>query len=268
MSEAGTVFLRQAAAVISNCSSPIVVIYGYSAFHYGNLDGGPSMSNRYSGSRVNTIQLIAIPALITLAITVLRLIGEKQRWSATWFSPAAGGGGALIGIVWLVPIFGVYFAVKLSNAGHAPARPGRVALFALLGLLIVVVGFVIAFQVSQPGLLGAQLSLGLAAVVATLLQRRAWPELFKTLLAYGYAARIPVTVIMFFAIRGNWGTHYDGPPPGFPTDIAWFPKFILIGVIPQLILWIAFTVIVGTLFGAAAVAIVHRGKQQRVAAQA
>ena len=134
-------------------------------------------------------------------------------------------------------------------------------LFSLLGIVVVVVGFVIAFKVSQPGLLGAQVAVGLAAVVATILQRRAWPALFKTLLAYGYAARIPVAVIMFFAIRGNWGTHYDGPPPGFPADISWFPKFILIGVLPQLVFWVAFTVIVGTLFGAAAVAITHRRKQ-------
>ena len=219
------------------------------------------MAERHSGGRVSTIHLIAIPAVITLAITVVRLIGEMQGWSRVWFNPAPGGGGALFGIVWLVPIFGVYFAVKLSNAGEGPAGAGRAVLFSLLGIVVVVVGFVIAFKVSQPGLLGAQVAVGLAAVVATILQRRAWPALFKTLLAYGYAARIPVAVIMFFAIRGSWGTHYDGPPPGFPADISWFPKFILIGVLPQLVFWVAFTVIVGTLFGAAAVAIAHRGKQ-------
>lgn len=226
------------------------------------------MAHTSPQGRAGTIHLIAIPALITLAITLLRLMGEIQGWSKAWFNPEAGGGGAVIGIVWLVPIFGIYFAVKLSKAGEGTARPGRAALFALLGLLIVVVGFVAAFLLSQPGLLGAQFAVGVAAIVATVLQRRAWPALFKTLLAYGYAARIPVAIIMFFAIRGNWGTHYDGPPPGFPADISWFPKFILIGVIPQLVFWVAFTVIVGTLFGSAAVAIANRGKQQGAAAQA
>jgi hypothetical protein len=226
------------------------------------------MAHKGFQSRAGSISLIAIPAVITLAITVLRLIGEMQGWSKAWFNPAAGGGGAVIGIVWLVPIFGIYFAIKLSNAGEGIARPGRAALFALLGLLIVVVGFAAAFLVSKPGLLGAQLALGVAAVVATVLQRRGWPALFKTLLAYGYAARIPVAIIMFFAIRGNWGTHYDGPPPGFPADISWFPKFILIGVIPQLVFWVAFTVIVGTLFGSVAVAIANRGKQEGAIAQA
>jgi len=202
-----------------------------------------------------------IPALITLAITILRLIGEMQGWSRVLFNPSPGGGGGLIGIVWLVPIFGAYFAIKLSNAGERPAGAGRVALFALLGLGVIVAGFVAAFLVSQPGRPAAQIALVIAAVIAVAIQRKAWPALFRTLLAYGFAARIPVTIIMFFAIRGNWGTHYDGPPPNFPTDISWFPKFILIGVIPQLVFWIAFTVIVGALFGAAAVAIAHRGRQ-------
>ena len=221
-----------------------------------------------SNSAAETLKLIAIPAVITLAITMLRLMGETYGWSKLWFNPAAGGGGALIGIVWLVPIFGIYFAMTLSNAGQGPDSSGRAALFALLGLLVVVAGFVIAFMISQPGLLLAQLVLAGAAIVGTILQHRVWPALFKTLLAYGYAARIPVAIIMFFAIRGSWGTHYDGPPPGFPTDISWFPKFILIGIFPQLIFWVAFTVIVGTLFGAAAVAIARRRKQEGAPASA
>ncbi|MEK6287051.1 MAG: hypothetical protein AABO57_15030 [Acidobacteriota bacterium] len=226
------------------------------------------MAKMSSSRRTSTVHLIAIPAVITLAITVVRLIGEMQGWSRVWFNPSAGGGGALIGIVWLVPIFGVYFAVKLSNSGEGPVNAGRAALIALLGIVVIVAGFVVAFKVSQPGLLGAQMAVGIAAIIATALQYRAWPALFKTLLAYGFAARIPVTIIMFFAIRGSWGTHYDGPPPGFPEDISWFPKFILIGVLPQLIFWIAFTVIIGTLFGAAGVAIASRGKQANAAAEA
>jgi hypothetical protein len=220
------------------------------------------MAQTDSRGRISTIQLIAIPALITLAITVLRLIGELQGWSKLWFNPAPGGGGGLVGIVWLVPIFGIYFALKLSNAGEGPESAGRAALFAFLGLLITVIGFFAAFAVSQPGRPLAQLVVAVAAVIAVLLiHKKAWPALARTLLAYAFAARIPVAIIMFFAIRGNWGTHYDGPPPNFPADMAWFPKFILIGVLPQLIFWIAFTVIVGTLFGAAAVAIAHRGRQ-------
>ncbi len=218
------------------------------------------MAENNSDRNAGTVHLIAIPAVITLGITAVRLIGEMQGWSRVWFNPDPGGGGAVIGIVWLVPIFGIYFAIKLSSRGEGPSGAGRAALFALLGILIVAAGFAVAFAFSQPGMPVAALAVGVAAIVATVLQHRAWPALFKTLLAYGYFARIPVATIMFFAIKGNWGTHYDGPPPGFPTGMAWFPKFILIGVLPQLVFWIAFTVIVGTLFGAAAAAIAHRDK--------
>jgi hypothetical protein len=42
----------------------------------------------------------------------------------------------------------------------------------------------------------------LVIVAAAALQFPAWLALFKVLLAYGYAARIPVAIVMFFAIRG------------------------------------------------------------------
>jgi hypothetical protein len=41
----------------------------------------------------------------------------------------------------------------------------------------------------------------LVIVAAAALQFPAWPALFKVLRAYGYAARIPVAIVMFFAIR-------------------------------------------------------------------
>jgi len=221
-----------------------------------------------SEKRLTTMGLITVPALITLAITLVRLAGERQGWSRLWFNPDPGGGFALIGIVWLVPIFGVYFAMKLAGAGEGPARTGRVFLLTLLSIVVIVAGFALALKVSQPGVPLAQAIVGIASITALVIQHRAWPSLSKALVAYGYAARIPVTIIMFFAIRGNWGTHYDGPPPGFPADMSWFPKFILIGAIPQLIMWIAFTSIVGMLFGAIAVAVAKRDKQVDAAAQA
>jgi hypothetical protein len=38
------------------------------------------------------MQLILVPSIITLAITILRLVGELQHWPAPWFSTTAGGG--------------------------------------------------------------------------------------------------------------------------------------------------------------------------------
>jgi hypothetical protein len=223
------------------------------------------MAGNGPNSQVNTLRLIAIPALITFAITIIRLMGEMQGWSKVWFNPEPGGGAAPIGIVWLVLIFGAYFGVKLTTAGDGPSSNGRVISFALLGVGVLVVGFVMAFMLSKPGLPLAQTIIGIASIAAIFLQRAAWPSLFKALVAYGFAARIPVTIIMFFAIRGNWGTHYDGPPPGFPEGVPWFTKFLLIGAMPQLVVWIAFTVVVGTLLAGIAVAVTNRGKQARTA---
>ena len=61
--------------------------------------------------------LIAVPALITLAITILRLVGELQPWPSVLFSRQAGGGGAIVGISWLPIIFGPLFAIKLVGSG-------------------------------------------------------------------------------------------------------------------------------------------------------
>ncbi len=43
---------------------------------------------------VSIKKLILVPALITLAVTLLRLTGELMHWSKALFNPAAGGGGA------------------------------------------------------------------------------------------------------------------------------------------------------------------------------
>ena len=87
-----------------------------------------------------------------------------------------------------------------------------------------------------------------------LLMRKTWPALYSTLVSYGLAARIPVAVVMFFATMGDWGTHYDGPPPGFP-ETGPFVEWLISGLIPQLTFWIAFTIIVGMLFGGVAAAL-------------
>jgi hypothetical protein len=40
----------------------------------------------------------------------------------------------------------------------------------------------------------------------------------------------------------------------------WLLKWFLIGAVPQLIFWISFTVLVGSLFGAIAAVLTNRGK--------
>ena len=88
-------------------------------------------------------KLILVPALITLAVTLLRLTGELRNWSPTFFSREAGGAGAIVGIVWLVPVFGIYFAIKLAAEGNRPAKVGAAIGYPLFGLaLLPAVGFI------------------------------------------------------------------------------------------------------------------------------
>jgi hypothetical protein len=212
-----------------------------------------------SGTHLSTIRLILVPALITLAVTILRLVGELQHWSNLLFNPNAGGGFALVGIVWLPIIFGPYFGLKLSGAGEAPSGAGKAIGFALLGLVLVIGGAMLAFG-PKPQFPGKML-LGLLIVAAgAALQFLPWPALAKTLVAYGYAARIPVAILMFFAIQGNWGTHYDALPSDYSGPTSLWGKYFAIGLVPQLVFWVAFTVAFGSLFGAIITAIVRRGK--------
>jgi hypothetical protein len=212
-----------------------------------------------SGSRTKVLQLILVPSLITLAVTILRLAGELQQWSPILFGRAAGGGGALIGISWLPLIFGPYFAVKLTKADQAPASAGRAFGFTGLGLILFVIAGFVGFgpQFSFPGRMAVGYVLMAAAAGVSVVS---WPVLGKTLLAYGYAARIPVVVIMYFAIAGNWGTHYDALPPEYSGPAELLGKYALIGVLPQLVFWITYTVIVGALLGIIAATVTRRKK--------
>ncbi len=65
---------------------------------------------------------------------------------------------------------------------------------------------------------------------------------------------------MLAAILGNWGTHYDVAPPDFPT-MAPVTKWLIIGVVPQLTIWLWFTSVIGGLFGIVAGAIARRGRK-------
>lgn len=213
---------------------------------------------------VETRRLILVPALITLAVTLLRLTGELLHWSPTLFNPAAGGGGAIVGIAWLVPVFGVYFGLKLARAGLAgPAGPAIG--FALLGLLVMPIGGFTAVKLGlhpqSLWLLGVFVLLSIGGAV---LAFRGWPALGRVLLAYGLAARIPVALVMLAAILGNWGTHYDVAPPNFPATSP-IAKWLIIGLMPQMTIWIWFTIAAGALFGAIAAAVTSRSRRPALA---
>jgi hypothetical protein len=197
-------------------------------------------------------RLILFPALLTLAVTLVRLAGERLDASPAFFSRAVGGGGAVVGIIWLVPVFGIHFARRLARDTDAPV--GRSAGFAALGLAafasLAAAGF--ARPVASPSQF---LLIAAGALAGLAVTRPGWPRLWQVLLAYAFAARLPVTLVILVAILNGWNTHYDVPPPGLPP-LDPVARWVAIGVIPQLTLWVAITVIFGTLAGAASLALV------------
>jgi len=94
------------------------------------------MAETTSTNRTPIVRLILVPSVITLLITLLRITGELRHWSPTLFNSSAGGGGALVGITWLVLVFGVYFALKLASDGNGPTGVGRSIGMAVLGLVV------------------------------------------------------------------------------------------------------------------------------------
>jgi hypothetical protein len=210
-----------------------------------------------TGDKLTLPQLVLVPTLISLAVTLWRLSGELLQWSTRYFDPSPGGGGSLIGITWLAPLFGIYFALNLAGAGRGPRGKLRPIGFALLGVAVAGPFFFGAerfLPLETMSFTGILLILWSAMAVAAALQFPGWPELFKVLLVYAYAARIPVAVIMFLAMRGNWGTHYDVAPEGFP-EMAFLPRYLWLGFFPQLVFWVGFTIVVGSLSGGIAAAL-------------
>jgi hypothetical protein len=196
-------------------------------------------------------RLVAVPALVALAVTLLRLTGELRGWSPIWFGRNAGGVGALVGIVWLAPLVGIHFARNLPQE-QGPARgPRRPLAHAGAGALLFA-SFGIAVARLWPPY-QAQVLMGAATAAAiVVLQIRGWPALGRALLLYALASRLPVTVVMLFAIQGSYAF-----PPGFPlTDPL--EKWIWGGVVVQLTVWVGITVLLGAIAGSIARAVAWR----------
>lgn len=203
--------------------------------------------------------MILVPAVITLAVTILRLVGELNGWSPLLFNPEPGGGGAIVGITWLVPIFGVTFALKLDRSGRAPESVGRALAYAAAGLAVAV-----AIIIGVGSLVGenypvAMLVPAAAGIAGMSIACRGWCALGRILFYYALAARIPVILITLPAVLGDWGTHYDAAPPGFP-EMSALGKFFWSGVVPQMTVWVGYTMVVGALFGGIALVVTSRRK--------
>jgi len=191
-------------------------------------------------------QLILAPAIISLAVTILRLSGELARWSPTYFSTDV----AVVGITWLAPIFGAYFAVRLLRAGEGPRSAWLALAWGVLGAVVLVGGTALGGKLPfASGFYSRLLYIWVVFALAGIFTLPGWPALFKVQLAYAYAARIPVVVVMLVTFQQNWVTHYSAAPPDTPAGMTLWPKFLWLGFFPQLILWVGFTLASGMLVG-------------------
>ena len=208
------------------------------------------MEQTDSVARRSIKQLIFVPALISLAVTIIRLAGELAHWSQKYFNTEVGGGRSIVGITWLAPIFGAYFAAKLVRTGAGPRSAWQAMGFAALGAAVLIGGsFVGQGLPSFSGFYARLLYIWTVFVLAGIVTLPGWPALFKVQLAYAYAARIPVVIVMFLAFQQGWATHYSAAPSDTPPGIALWPKFLWLGFFPQLIFWVGFTLVSGMLSG-------------------
>ncbi len=156
----------------------------------------PSVSN---GAPLRPLlQRVALPAAITLLITLVRVSGQLGSLPDWMVNRSAGGFGALLGISWLPPLLGWWFAREIVGRTERPKR-----------------------------------------------------ELAKTLIVYGFLARIPVVVLTWVAeVRGWENTHltkYGPDPANYPATLA---GRIGMATVAQLGFWVfAWTLCTGMLVG-------------------
>lgn len=211
-------------------------------------------------------RLILVPALVTLGVTMLRLLGELRQWSPSMFSREAGGAGALVGIVWLIPLVGAWLGLRLSKMGAGPESARKAFGWAWLAFVLnagLGLGAVALFT-SPVAQLAAFF---FVSWLATMAARPGWPALWRVLFAYALAARIPVLVIMALSIFGQWDTHYAKPRPDFPA-MGPAGLFFWTALLPQMSVWICLTVVGGLLFGALAVGLARLLRGDRPAPSA
>jgi hypothetical protein len=195
------------------------------------------------------------PALIALAITLLRLAGELRGWSETWFSRETGGllpaglAGVLVGITWLALPFGAWFAWKLARSGVARPKAGRAIGIAALAIVVLYGGTRLVRLFSLP-FAGFLLAIWTAGVLAAVVAWQAWPALGRVLLAYGVLSRAAVALVMLLAMHGRWGTHYDYADSPGVRELPFWTSYLMLAFVPQLVFWVAYTVVVGMLTGA------------------
>lgn len=165
----------------------------------------------------------------------------------------------LVGITWLALPFGAWLAWRLVRSGETPTSAGRAVLVAIASIVGLYAGtrLVPLLQLGFPAFL---LAIWAVAVLAATLAWRAWPELARVLLAYGLLSRAPVALVMLMAMHGHWGTHYDYADAPRVQELPLWTAYFALAFVPQLVFWVAFTIVAGMLAGTIAAAIARRSQ--------
>lgn len=199
----------------------------------------------------STFRLVLWPSIVTLLISIARLVGEREGWMPT----ASGGSFAWLGISWFGFAMGVWFGWRLRRGGDGP-RIGKAWAWSLLTLLVFV--GTAAWQLADISrtdssaaalvpLRAAVLAIVAVAVPLALLQFVIWPRLAWTLLAYAIPARITVFFIAWYAKSQEWDSHYTKfGPAGILRDL---PGTLESAAISQLGFWVPLTMVIGTVLG-------------------
>lgn len=202
------------------------------------------------------LPLVLIAAIVTLVLTVVRLLGERNQWDLRWFGNEAGGGFSPFGIVWLVPVFGFLFGRRLAAAGNRP--PFVSSFFVPMFGLSVMVGALAYANGSMSGqaLRDAMQYAVYGGPVVAVLALFAWPRAFFANLGYGLLARIPVVVVTWLDVTNSWDTHYGKVHASLPPMVA--DDRLQLLVMFQAGLWLPFTVLAGGAAAALGAATVRR----------
>lgn len=192
---------------------------------------------------------VLLAGVVTLAVTVLRLVGEVQGWNPALFSREPGGGGALVGIGWLPILVGVWFGRRLAQGGHVPTSTLRAVLAALVGAAAMM-GSIVYVATNTPNeQLMDRMGLFMSCCPLFLLVAFfAWGRAALAGLLYGLLARVPVVVVQYVAIANNWGTHYEKVNPALgELDAAARGEALMMA---QVLFWVPFTTLLVVFFAA------------------
>lgn len=200
------------------------------------------------------LRLVLWPVLLTLVVNVLRLVLQVQGVVGT----GSGGGGALVGITWLIFLFGGVLGWRIARTHPPRWRPAW--LWTLLALIAILVTVILGFsgidrvdqseegfqKLRQTVLIGCGVAILMALFCAAV-----WPRLAGAMLLYALPTRATVLVLTWLAKSNQWDTHYTKFGPSGIERESMSETLVSAGA-AQFGFWVPFTVVGGCLAGAVA----------------